>query len=161
MSKQRGGRGVLQAAVARLRSRRARQDGNGSAVGEFFRKAAQRSAAAFGSSWAFVIAVLAVVIWAATGPLFDYSDTWQLVINTSTTIVTFLMVFIIQNAQNRDSKAFHLKLDELILSIRSARNQMIKLEDCTDEELEEVQAQFSRLARERQRHETKSGSVAR
>jgi low affinity Fe/Cu permease len=122
----------------------------GHSVAEFFRCAAQRSADAFGSPWSFALAVAVVLIWAATGPLFGYSDTWQLVINTGTTIVTFLTVFLIQNAQNRDAKAFHLKLDELIHALRGARNELIDLEHLTDDELEHIQKEFQRLAKTRQ-----------
>jgi low affinity Fe/Cu permease len=114
-------------------------------VSELFRRAACRCAEAFGSSWAFVVALLAVVVWAATGPLFRFSDTWQLVINTGTTVVTFLMVFLIQNAQNRDAKALHLKLDELIHAVKRARNELIDAEDLTDEELARLRAQFARV----------------
>ena len=120
------------------------------AVSDFFRQMAQRSAEAFGSSWAFVTALGVIIAWAVSGPLFDYSDTWQLVINTGTTVVTFLMVFLIQNAQNRDAKAFHLKLDELIHAVDGARNRLINLEDCTDEQLEELQLEFARLAKQRE-----------
>jgi low affinity Fe/Cu permease len=87
------------------------------------------------------------VIWAATGHIFHYSDTWQLIINTGTTIVTFLMVFLIQNTQNRDSKAVNLKLDELIRAIGGARNTMVDLERMSDEELKQLQAQFERISR--------------
>src|SRR5436190_17147595 len=90
----------------------------------------------------FILAIAVVVVWAATGPIFRYSDTWQLVINTGTTIVTFLMVFLIQNTQNRDAKALHLKLDELLRSMKSARNKLINLENCSDEELEHIERQF-------------------
>ena len=86
-----------------------------------------------------------VLVWGITGPLFGFSDAWQLVINTGTTIVTFLMVFLIQNTQNRDARAIHLKLDELIRSINAARNKLIDLENCTDEELDEVQREFEKL----------------
>jgi low affinity Fe/Cu permease len=89
------------------------------------------------------------LVWAATGPLFRYSDTWQLVINTGTTIITFLMVFLIQNTQNRDSKAIHLKLDELIRAASSARNRLMDLENCTDEELATIETEFKKL-RERE-----------
>ena len=88
-----------------------------------------------GSAWSFVVALLIIVIWGATGHIFHYSDTWQLIINTGTTIVTFLMVFLIQNTQNRDSKAVHLKLDELIRAVGGARNTMVDLERMSDEEL--------------------------
>ena len=114
-------------------------------LNDLFRRIAHRSAEALGSSWAFVVAFLVVVVWGATGPLFRYSDTWQLVINTGTTIVTFLMVFLIQNAQNRDAKAIHLKLDELIHGVKGARNSLINLQDLTDEDLERLQVEFQRL----------------
>lgn len=97
------------------------------------------------SKWAgkpvtFLICVALVVIWAATGPLFNYSDTWQLVINTSTTIITFLMVFLIQNTQNRDSLAFQIKLSELVIAMKGAPNSVASIEDLSDDELEELQA---------------------
>jgi low affinity Fe/Cu permease len=98
-----------------------------------------------GSAWAFLIALLVILVWAVTGPIFGFSDTWQLIINTGTTIVTFLMVFLIQNTQNRDAQALHLKLDELIHTSKRARNLLIDLEDCTDEEIETVQKQFRRV----------------
>ena len=91
-----------------------------------------------GSYWAFLLAFGIVIIWAATGPMFNFSDTWQLVINTGTTIITFLMVFLIQNTQNRDAKAMHLKLDELISSMKAAHNEMIDIEELSDEQLEEI-----------------------
>jgi low affinity Fe/Cu permease len=95
-----------------------------------FNNFAKHSAAVVGSPWAFVLAVIIVMTWVVTGPHFAYSDTWQLVINTGTTIVTFLMVFLIQNTQNRDAKAVHLKLDELIHGVRGARNSLIDLAVC-------------------------------
>ncbi|HUJ62682.1 MAG TPA: low affinity iron permease family protein [Kofleriaceae bacterium] len=103
---------------------------------------AHATAYAIGTPLAFVLAVLVVVAWALCGPAFHYSDTWQLVINTGTTIVTFLVVFMIQNTQNRDSKAIHLKLDELIRAIKSARNRMIYVEDMTDAELATLERQI-------------------
>jgi low affinity Fe/Cu permease len=114
---------------------------------EVFHSFAKESAAAVGSPWAFLLAIVVVLGWIISGPTFDYSDTWQLVINTGTTIVTFLIVFLIQNSQNRDAKAIHLKLDELIHKVRGARNALIDLENCTDEELERLQQQFERLKR--------------
>lgn len=117
-------------------------------MADLFRRIACRSAEALGSSWAFMTALLVVVVWAATGPLFGFSDTWQLVINTGTTIVTFLMVFLIQNAQNRDAKALHLKLDELIHAVKEARNELIDVEDLTDEEISRLQREFARLREE-------------
>src|ERR671925_556463 len=92
---------------------------------------------------AFITAVLIIAVWALTGPIFHYSDTWQLVINTGTTIVTFLMVFLIQNTQNRDSRAVHLKLDELIRALKGAHTAMVALENCTDEELAQFQKEFA------------------
>src|SRR6476660_10603543 len=96
---------------------------------EIFRHFAEKAAHAVGSYWAFLIALLTIVVWALTGPYFNYSDTWQLFINTGTTIVTFLMVFLIQNTQNRDSTAMQIKLDELVRALEGARNRMIAIED--------------------------------
>ena len=110
-----------------------------------FNNFAKHCAAIVGSPWAFVSAVVIVIMWVITGPHFAYSDTWQLVINTGTTIVTFLMVFLIQNTQNRDTKAVHLKLDELIYGVRGARNSLIDLESLSDQELEGLHLQFERL----------------
>jgi len=110
-----------------------------------FNNFAKRCAAIVGSPWAFILAVVIVLTWAVTGAQFAYSDTWQLVINTGTTIVTFLMVFLIQNSQNRDAKAVHLKLDELIHGVHGARNGLIDLENLSDGELEVFQQQFERL----------------
>ena len=112
---------------------------------ELFRKFAQATSAAVGSSWAFILAFLIIVVWALTGPMFHYSDTWQLVINTGTTIVTFLMVFLIQNTQNRDAKAIHLKLDELIKGVKGARTGMVNLEQLSDSDLEQLHKEFERL----------------
>jgi low affinity Fe/Cu permease len=116
-------------------------------MNELFRKFAQSVSAIVGTSWVFITAVMVVVIWAITGPMFHYSDTWQLVINTGTTIITFLMVFLIQNTQNRDAKAIHLKLDELIKGVKGARTGMVHIESLSDEELNRLQAQFERLHR--------------
>jgi len=112
---------------------------------EAFRKFAHQAAVAVGSSPAFLIALAAVLTWIATGPLFGYSDSWQLVINTGTTIVTFLMVFLIQATQNRDSAAIHLKLDELLRAITKARTGLVGLENLPDKELEELQNEFAAL----------------
>src|SRR6266568_5869049 len=98
-----------------------------------------------GSTSAFIAAVGIIIIWLITGPIFHFSDTWQLVINTGTTIITFLMVFLIQNTQNRDAKAIHLKLDELIKGVKGARTGLVDLENLTDAELEKLQQQFTRL----------------
>ena len=112
---------------------------------ETFRTISQRTSATTGSPWGFGLAVGVVLVWACTGPLFDFSDTWQLVINTGTTIVTFLMVFLIQGAQNRDSRAVHLKLDELLRAVTEARTSMVDLEALTDQELDRLQSEFSAL----------------
>ena len=104
---------------------------------ETFRKFAENTANAVGSYWAFLLAALTVIIWAVSGPLFGFSDTWQLVINTGTTIVTFLMVFLIQNTQNRDGAAIQAKLDELIRA-SAAQNRYIGIEQLTEEELDEL-----------------------
>jgi low affinity Fe/Cu permease len=98
-----------------------------------------------GSAWAFTGAVLVILVWLVTGPTFHFSDTWQLIINTATTVITFLMVFLIQNTQNRDAKAMHLKLDELIRAVRGARNQLLDLEHLSDEELKKLEQQFQRI----------------
>ena len=112
---------------------------------EAFRIAAQRTAEWVGTPQAFGLALILIVLWGISGPMFGYSDTWQLVINTATTIVTFLMVFLIQNMQNRDARAIHLKLDELLRGVKGARTAMVALENSTDEELAELQAEFERL----------------
>ncbi len=114
-------------------------------MNEFFHRFASAAARWVGTSWAFITAVSIVIIWSVTGPIFHYSDTWQLVINTGTTIITFLTVFLIQNTQNRDARAIHLKLDELIRSIKAARNSIIDLEDLSDEELNRLQKQFQQI----------------
>jgi low affinity Fe/Cu permease len=114
-------------------------------MNSFFRRFATASANAVGSPWSFFLGVLAIAIWAATGPIFGFSDTWQLIINTSTTIVTFLMVFLIQNTQNRDAKAIHLKLDELLRGVKGARTAMVALENASDQELAEFQEEFDRI----------------
>ena len=111
-------------------------------MNEIFRKFSHIISNAVGSPWAFILSLASVIIWAFTGPHFHYSETWQLVINTGTTIITFLMVFLIQNSQNRDSKAIHLKLDELIYSVKAARNDLIDLEDCTDDEIDKLKKEF-------------------
>lgn len=114
-------------------------------MNEFFHKFAERAAHMLGTAWSFMAALLIIVVWAVTGPIFGFSDTWQLVINTGTTIVTFLMVFLIQNTQNRDAKAIHLKLDELIRGVKGARTGMVDLEDLSEEELDTLEAEFRRL----------------
>jgi low affinity Fe/Cu permease len=118
-------------------------------IRDAFRRFAAVAATASGSAWTFVAAVIFLVLWAGSYPLFrgfkDPFDTWQLVINTVTTIITFLMVFLIQNAQNRDAKALHLKLDELIRAVKGARNHLVDLEDCTEEELDQLKKEFDRI----------------
>lgn len=114
-------------------------------MNEIFRKFAHNTSQVVGSSWTFLVAVLIILVWATTGPIFHYSDTWQLVINTGTTIITFLMVFLIQNTQNRDAKAIHLKLDELLRGVVGARTGLVDLEDLSDAELEALQKEFERL----------------
>lgn len=129
---------------------------------EIFRKIAHHTSDIVGSPWAFVVAVLVVATWAISGPFLGYSVTWQLVINTMTTILTFLMVFLIQNTQNRDGRAMQLKLDELIKASRPARDELIDLEDMSDDELDRLHAEFIKLrtkreerqARARARHES-------
>ena len=106
---------------------------------------ARKTSGVLGSAWAFVAAILVIIIWAMTGPTFHYSDTWQLIINTGTTIVTFLMVFLIQNTQNRDSKAVHLKLDELIRALGGARDNLVDLEKLSDDELKKLELEFEKV----------------
>jgi low affinity Fe/Cu permease len=117
-------------------------------IGDRFQVFAAQTARCLGSPWSFVIAVLAVIVWIVTGPLFHFSNAWQLVINTATTIVTFLMVFLIQSTQNRDAKAIHLKLDELIRS-STARDIFADLENATEAELETFEQEFRKLRESR------------
>jgi low affinity Fe/Cu permease len=124
-------------------------------VNDFFRKIANITSESMGSAWAFIIALTIILIWAISGPIFHFTNTWQLIINTGTTIVTFLMVFLIQNTQNRDNRATHLKLDELIKSIRGARDTMIDIEELTDEQLDKLQQQFRKF---HDRAEQKNGN---
>ncbi len=112
---------------------------------DIFSRTAHWTAAQCGRAHTFAVAVMAIVVWGVTGPMFHYSDTWQLVINTGTTIITFLMVFLIQNTQNRDTAAIQLKLDELIRVNQHARNKMLQLEDLTEDELRTMKENFSRL----------------
>ena len=130
-------------------------------VRDAFHRFSQMISAAVGTPWAFLLACLTVVIWAVLGRAYRYSDTWQLVINTGTTIVTFLMVFLIQNTQNRDAKAIHLKLDELIRSKRGARNTLLDLQNCTDEELDAIEAEFKRLRRRADKHPEHAEEIGR
>ena len=117
-------------------------------MNEIFRRFAKAISNIVGTSWVFIIAVMTIFSWAILGPMFHYSDTWQLVINTGTTIITFLMVFLIQNTQNRDAKAIHLKLDELIKGVKGARTGLVNLENLSDEELERLHKEFERLHRD-------------
>ena len=128
-------------------------------VSDAFRVFARRSSIVLGSAWAFAGAVLVIAVWLITGPTFHFSDTWQLIINTATTIITFLMVFLIQNTQNRDAKAVHLKLDEMIRALKGARNQLVDLEDLSDEELKKLEEQFRRLRTKAERNGTRSRKV--
>ena len=114
-------------------------------MNEVFHRLAVRVSSVVGSPKVFLLALVIIIVWAFTGPIFGFSDTWQLIINTGTTIVTFLMVFLIQNTQNRDSKAMHLKLDELIRGVKGARNDLVDLEEMTDKELDELQQKFHNL----------------
>jgi low affinity Fe/Cu permease len=127
-------RDVSQAAPASMRDR--------------FNHGASAITAKLGSPYALVAAVAIIVIWAVSGPFFAFSETWQLVINTGTTIITFLMVFVIQASQNRDSKAIHLKLDEVIRAVEGARNELISAETSTEEELQAKEQEFLRIAAE-------------
>lgn len=114
-------------------------------MNNIFRKAANKISVVMGTPWAFMVALLLIIIWAVTGPLFHFADTWQLVINTSTTIITFLMVFLIQNTQNRDSRAQQVKLDELLRAVKGARTSLVDIENIPDEDLEELQNQFKQI----------------
>lgn len=120
-------------------------------MNEIFRKVAHRCSQLVGSPSAFAVAVGVVFVWAISGSYFGYSDTWQLVINTGTTILTFLMVFLVQNTQNRDGRAMQLKLDELIRTHRSSRNMLIDLEDLSDEEMERLHLQFQAIREKAER----------
>ena len=112
---------------------------------ESFRRFARRASELVGSPWSFAAAIAVVLIWAALGPRYNYSDTWQLIINTGTTIVTFLMVFVIQNTQNRDAAAIHLKLDELIRGVSGARTGLVRLEELADDDLQRLRQEFEDL----------------
>ena len=111
----------------------------------FFERFSQAAVRATGSSTAFLLALLIVVVWAVSGPVFKFSETWQLVINTTTTIVTFLMVLLIQNTQNRDAKSLHLKLDELVWATKNSRNSLLEIEEESDEEIDRLKAEFKKL----------------
>jgi low affinity Fe/Cu permease len=113
---------------------------------DWFSKLARATAEAVGSPGSFVLALGVILVWAITGPLFGFSDTWQLIINTATTVVTFLMVFLIQYAQNRDAKGLHLKIDELIKAAKGARNSLLDLDGLTDDQLADLEKRYRKLA---------------
>jgi low affinity Fe/Cu permease len=121
---------------------------NGNRNGPGFHVFATQAANVVGTKWAFLIALLVIVLWLISGPYFRYSDTWQLVINTGTTVVTFLVVFLIQNTQNRDARAIHLKLDEVIKSIDAAQNEMIDIEHLSDDELQKLADKYQKVREE-------------
>lgn len=144
-------------------SRAREQVANTNTVNLWFSRFASRTAQLVGHPFMFLSAVVILVLWAISGPLFHFSDTWQLIINTGTTIVTFLVVFLIQNTQNRDAKALHLKLDELIRSHLPARNDMIDIEKLSDEELDELERRYAAICGEREargKKEIKANSSA-
>ena len=116
----------------------------------FFGRFACKSCIVAGTPWAFLAALGLIAAWLLTGPLFDFSTTWQLIVNTGTTIVTFLMVFLIQNTQNREMKALQLKLDELLRGVKGARTSLVNLEELTDEDLDKLKDQFRKIAEHRQ-----------
>lgn len=124
---------------------------------EKFQRLAGRISRVFGSPWAFVGALTLLATWALLGPIFDYSDTWQLFINTFTTIMTFLTVFLIQNTQNRDTKAIHIKLDELLKGLRGARNSMVGAEELSDKELDDLLGEFRALHEKYEREIVRKG----
>ena len=126
-----------------------KENPNNNNLSNEFQVFAAKASGVVGSKWAFAAAIALIVGWAITGPYFHYSDTWQLVVNTATTVVTFLIVFLIQNTQNRDAKAIHLKLDEIIRSIHRAHNEMIHIEKLSDEELEELSIEYEQIRKER------------
>lgn len=117
-------------------------------LNDFFRRFAGKISHLTGNVWVFVLALVLISTWLMTGPLFNFSNTWQLMINTFTTVVTFLMVFIIQNTQNRDNKALHLKLDELLRAVRGAKLGLVDVDEFTDEELDKIQDKFKKLERQ-------------
>jgi low affinity Fe/Cu permease len=124
-------------------------------VKDAFRRFAHKTSELAGTPYVFIIAVLIIIIWALLGSYYNYSDTWQLVINTGTTIVTFLMVFLIQNTQNRDAKAIHLKLDELLRGVKGARTDLVNLENFSEEELDRLQKEFEELHKHYSAHHEK------
>ena len=131
-------------------------------MNQAFSKFSIAAATALGSSWMFIANVLLILVWLVAGPFFHYSDTWQLVVNTATTVFTYLAVFLIQNTQNRDAVATHLKLDELIKGVEGARTGLVNLEKLSDEELQALQQEFDKLRAEhaKEAREAVSGSAA-
>ncbi|MDF2931563.1 MAG: low affinity iron permease family protein [Chryseobacterium sp.] len=125
----------------------------------FFERFSDRAVCFTGSPAAFIIATMMIIIWAAAGPLFDFSETWQLVVNTGTTIITFLMVFLIQKTQNKDSKAIQIKLNELIASSEKASNRLVDIEDLTEEELDELHRFYERLSQLSNKHADELRSI--
>ena len=125
-----------------------------------FHTFAGRASSLVGSKWAFTTAVLIILFWGLAGPYFHFSDTWQLVVNTATTIVTFLIVFLIQNTQNRDARAIHLKLDEIIHALKGARNDMIQIENLSDADLEIISKRFEQIRAECERRSSKNKVMA-
>jgi low affinity Fe/Cu permease len=134
--------------VVQRRAEAKRQVQESESLNMQFGRVATATAGMVGSPWAFLLALISCIAWALLGPVYGYSDTWQLVINTATTVLTFLIVFLIQNTQNRDAKAIHLKLDELIRSIKKAQNEMINIEKLSDEELEELAVYYEQIREE-------------
>ncbi len=130
-------------------------------MNEAFRKFSAHVSQIVGSAHSFVIAASVIIIWAITGPLFGFSNTWQLVINTGTTIVTFLMVFVIQNTQNRDAKSMHLQLNEIIESMKTANNEYIDLDDLSDAELDKLQQHFKNMHQKLEHHAQKRATKKR
>ena len=129
---------------------------------DHFARFAARCSHYLGSRWAFIVAIGVILVWGLTGPIFHYSDTWQLVINTGTTIVTFLMVFLIQNTQNRDARAIHLKLNELIHAVDKAKNRMIDAENLSDLELDELARTYEKIrTNAEERHQASRGASPR
>ena len=129
-------------------------------MNQIFRKFSIAAANALGSSWMFIANVLLILIWLVAGPFFHYSDTWQLVVNTATTVFTYLAVFLIQNTQNRDAKAIQLKLDELIKGVGGARTHLVNLEELSDEELSALQEEFKRLRTEKSAENERPSATA-
>jgi low affinity Fe/Cu permease len=127
-------------------------------MNQVFRKFSVAAANALGSSWMFIANVLLILVWLVAGPFFHYSDTWQLVVNTATTVFTYLAVFLIQNTQNRDAVATHLKLDELIKGVKGARTGLVNLEKLSDEELEDLQKEFDKLRAEHSKDRDRVGT---